>query len=132
MERTVTTPADQTVVVLCADLFFTSQIEATARAAGIPLHLVESATAAVDQATASAASRLLVDLSTPGLDPHALMKLLRAGAAAAGPGTCPQVIGFGPHVQKDLLDAARQAGFDQVMPRSRFSAELSSILGGAV
>jgi hypothetical protein len=40
----------------------------------------------------------------------------------------PVVIAFGAHVQADRLRSAREAGCDEVMPRSKFSATLPEIL----
>jgi hypothetical protein len=42
--------------------------------------------------------------------------------------TRPKVIAFGAHVQTGLLEAARAAGCDEVLPRSRFSAQLPELL----
>lgn len=39
-----------------------------------------------------------------------------------------RVIGFGSHVDEDLLAAAREAGCTEVLPRSRFFARLRELL----
>jgi hypothetical protein len=44
----------------------------------------------------------------------------------------PTVIAFGPHVQTARLDEAREAGCDDVFPRSKFSASLTHILTQAL
>jgi DNA-binding NarL/FixJ family response regulator len=41
------------------------------------------------------------------------------------------IIGFLSHVQTDLAAKARSAGFQQVMPRSQFAANLPQILSMA-
>jgi hypothetical protein len=41
-----------------------------------------------------------------------------------------RVIGFGPHVDDELLQAARTAGVDEVLPRSAFFRRLTPILAG--
>lgn len=38
------------------------------------------------------------------------------------------VIAFGPHVAVKLLEAAREAGANQVLPRSAFTAQLPQLL----
>jgi hypothetical protein len=70
-------------------------------------------------ATASelAAAIVIVDLSRPGV--------LDALAAGDLPG---RVIGFGSHVDRDLLDAARSTGSLEVMPRSQFFGRLDTVL----
>jgi len=62
---------------------------------------------------------LIVDLNTAGVD-----------AVAAGNALTPRpyVVTFVSHVDQDLAKQAADAGADQVMPRSRFTAELPQIL----
>jgi hypothetical protein len=40
-------------------------------------------------------------------------------------------VGFLSHVQTELAELARAAGCQDVMPRSKFTAELAQILGRA-
>jgi len=40
------------------------------------------------------------------------------------------LLGFFSHVQTELQQAAKAAGFDRVMPRSAFTKQLSEILAG--
>ena len=61
---------------------------------------------------------VVVDLSRPGV--------LDAVGGLGGVRT----IGFGSHVDTELLEAARAAGVDEVLPRSRFFARVSQLLGG--
>ena len=42
----------------------------------------------------------------------------------------PLVLGFGPHVQVALLKAAREAGCDQVVPRSIAVETVVKLVGG--
>ena len=63
-------------------------------------------------------SVVLVDLSKRGA--------LDALPAIVASGT--RVIAYGSHVDRDLLDAARAAGVDDVLPRSAFFTRLPSIL----
>ena len=60
---------------------------------------------------------VVVDLSRPGV--------LEALSQLSGVRT----IGFGSHVDEELLDAARAAGCDEVLARSRFFARLDQLLG---
>ncbi|MDP9071423.1 MAG: hypothetical protein M3N68_09100 [Actinomycetota bacterium] len=64
----------------------------------------------------TAAEVVVVDLSRPGV-----LDAL-AGLAAV------RTIGFGSHVDGELLEAARAAGCDEVLPRSRFFARLGELL----
>lgn len=73
--------------------------------------------ALAEEAAASRADLVLVDLSRPGV-----LDAL-PGLAAAGMTT----IGFGSHVDEALLAAARAAGCTEVLPRSKFFARLPSL-----
>ena len=41
-----------------------------------------------------------------------------------------RLIGYGSHVNKELLQAARDAGCDTVLPRSQFARDLETALPG--
>jgi hypothetical protein len=61
---------------------------------------------------------VVVDLSRPGV-----LEVL-------GELTGVRTVGFGSHVDEDLLAAATAAGCAEVLPRSRFFARLPELLGG--
>jgi hypothetical protein len=63
------------------------------------------------------ADLVVVDLGRPGV--------LDALATIATP-----TIGFGSHVDRELLEAAKAAGCDQVMPRSAFFRHAAELLAG--
>lgn len=69
-------------------------------------------------AVVEAGDLVVVDLSRPGV--------LEAVAGLAG-----HVVGFASHVDDEVLAAARAAGCDEVLPRSRFFAGLAARLGAA-
>jgi DNA-binding NarL/FixJ family response regulator len=73
--------------------------------------------ALIDQARLQRPRCVLVDLSFPGLDLPALLGEL-AGAGS------PRVVAYGSHVDTATLRAARQAGCDPVLPRSKFVEDL--------
>jgi|GEM_PF-114137 ubiquinone/menaquinone biosynthesis C-methylase UbiE len=109
------------VVVLCSDMFFASQIDGTARQLDQTVRVVDSLSEVTDELQSGRVARLIVDLELPGLDPCELM-------AALPQESRPHVLGFGPHVKKDRLGAARDAGFDEVISRGSFSANLADML----
>jgi hypothetical protein len=76
--------------------------------------------AALEPAVSAGATDLVVlDLGRPGaLD--ALPRLVAAGV---------RTVGFGSHVDRDLAEAARAAGCDEVFARSAFFARAAEILG---
>ena len=110
-------------LLLSRDLIFTSKVTGTARELGRRVMVagdVALASAMIEQWRPRV---LFVDLAAGDL----------AGAAAilafrklAGPST--PFVAFGSHVETRALDAARAAGCDPVLPRSRFSAELPELI----
>ena len=102
-------------LVLCDDLIFFSRIAGTARAAGLTVRQAKTAADLLTLARAAAPRGVLVDLQNPGLDLAALLAEFRAACPAM-----PRVIAYGSHVLADALRAAREAGCDRVLPRSRF------------
>ncbi len=77
-----------------------------------PVHFVGTP----EQLVGVDADVVVVDLSRPG----ALEALARLSGV--------RTIGFGSHVDHDLLEAARAAGCTEVLPRSRFFARLPDLL----
>ena len=65
-----------------------------------------------------------IDLNRFSDDPLALVKAARQHAPAA------RIIGYGSHVDAELLRAASQAGCATVLPRSIFVQRLPEILLG--
>jgi hypothetical protein len=105
------------VLVLVRDLMFSSRIAATARAAAAPITLVRDPS---QLASAPDAPRLLLDLNLPGAI-DAAIQWKRAAPSR-------EVIGFVSHVDAVTIARARGAGFDQVLPRSRFVEALPDLL----
>ena len=62
---------------------------------------------------------VIVDLAFPGLDLPDLIR--RLGEVCASP---PRVVAYGSHVDTQTLRAAREAGCDVVLPRSKFVEDL--------
>ena len=110
-----------TGLLITKDLFFASKVTGTAAALG--LHVVAEADPhrARQRIADEQPACVILDLAMPGLSPAELMSALPAAPR-------PRVIAFGSHVDTVRLDAARSAGCDDVMPRSRFSAQLPEIL----
>ncbi len=108
-------------MLISADLFFTSKVSSTANSLGFQMDVTGNPEVSVSQLREADYACVFVDVTVPGLDVAALIEALPKGNR-------PQVIAFGPHVQTGRLEEARQAGCDEVLPRSRFSAELPQLL----
>jgi hypothetical protein len=69
------------------------------------------------------------ELGAAGADDIVVVDLSRPGVLDALTATGPvRTIGFGSHVDTELLDAARAAGCDEVMARSEFFRRARDLL----
>jgi hypothetical protein len=71
---------------------------------------------------------VLVDLQTLPGDPAEILARVHAGPAAAGGGPPPRIIAFGPHVAKERLERARQAGAHLVVSRGELLGDFAAVL----
>jgi CheY-like chemotaxis protein len=108
-------------LMISSDLFFSSKVTGTAAELGFRVDVERSASDAARQAAGAAYRCIILDLSTPELRVSDVI-------AALPTDNRPTVIAFGPHVQEARLSEAREAGCDEVLPRSKFSASLPTIL----
>ncbi len=105
------------LLILCRDLLLGSRITAAAQSAGVAFTVVRDAAKLAGQA----GERLIVDLNQDGaIDAAAAWK-----NAAGG-----EVIGFVSHLDAGTIQRAREAGLDQVVPRSVFAQRLPDMVGG--
>jgi DNA-binding NarL/FixJ family response regulator len=106
-----------TVVAYVPDLMDRSKVSAAA------LDRVTFSRRAEDlpsDASSAGATLVVIDLSRPGA--------LDAIGAVAALDPRPAILGFGSHVDRDLLAAARDAGCDRVLARSAFFADIAAHL----
>lgn len=112
------------VVVLTPDLAVASMVHGAAQQAGATSVMALDAEALFRRIEESATPALVVvHLETRGLDIVALMERMRS---------LPQpprgVIAFGPHVHEARLEAARQAGCDEVLSKGGFHARAAELV----
>ena len=103
------------------DLFFGSKVTGTAAALGFRVEMEGDVSQGLSKLSGGDYRCIILDLAMPGLVPADVIGGLPAGNR-------PRLIAFGSHVNTVRLVEARVAGFDEVLPRSRFSAELPEIL----
>jgi CheY-like chemotaxis protein len=106
--------------LLSDDLIFTSRITGTARDLGHEVRSARNSDLLVNLLAQQSPQCLLVDLHNPGLSIADLL--------AGLPVPRPLVVGYGSHVDTATLKAAREAGCDLVLPRSKFVEELPRAL----
>lgn len=117
-----------TIIALVDDLFFASKLRGTGEQVGARVLFVKSITGAVQKARDEAPHLIVVDMNARCCDPMQLARALKGDDALSG----IPLLGFFSHVQTELQQAAKAAGFDQVMPRSAFTKQLSQILAGTL
>lgn len=103
------------VIAVVTDLFFQSRISAAARAAARRVRYVTASTALL-----SPARLCLVDLEAR-TDVLTLIRRLKGEARAP-------VVAFGPHIDVAGRKAARSAGADRVLAKSKFVTELPRLM----
>lgn len=109
-------------LLVSRDMIFTSKITGTAQGLGRKVVVAGDRARAAELIEHHHPAAILIDL-TAG-DPAGPESI--AALRALAPGVV--FIAFGPHVDVPMLDMARKAGVEHVMPRSKFAAELPEIL----
>jgi DNA-binding NarL/FixJ family response regulator len=110
-------------LLLCRDLFFTSKVTGTAQALGARVLVAGQLERAASLITEKNPRVVFVDLAAEDL---ASSESLRSLQKFAAPGT--QFVAFGSHVDAVALEAARAAGCEPVLPRSRFTTDLPELI----
>ena len=109
------------VAALEPDLFFVVRIENAVRAAGAQPLIVENGEA-LWRAIERWPELVLIDLAAPGWE-----EPVRRAKASPDTRAIP-IVAFGSHVDTRQLEAARSAGCDHAWARSKFFAELPTLL----
>jgi hypothetical protein len=115
--------AESTGLLVSRDLIFTTKVRGTASELGYPMMVAQTQSQALSMIESFRPRVVLVDLTAGGMAaPSALMAYQKRA------GTDVWFVGFGPHVEVDVLAAATGAGCHLVMPRSKFAAELPELM----
>ncbi len=110
------------------DLFFSAKIQSTAKLVGVNVVEATDAAQLEERLTGPTPKMILLDLNSRACAPLDAVRRIKSDARFSK----VPVIGFLSHVQHELERQAREAGCDQVLPRSAFSANLTRILGAAL
>jgi DNA-binding NarL/FixJ family response regulator len=112
------------IVAYMDDLFFQMKLAETAKHLGLEVKVAATAESLL-QLLDPPPELVIVDLNARS-QPLAAVQQLRSVQPNL------RVIGFLSHVQTGLAAQAQMAGFDEVMPRSKFSINLPDILSSAL
>jgi CheY-like chemotaxis protein len=102
---------------------FTSRVTGTARDLGLTVRPARSVAVLENLAGQQAPGCVILDLANPTLKVAELVAWLRAHCSPM-----PFLVAYGSHVDTATLRAAREAGCDLVLPRSKFVEELPRAL----
>ena len=103
---------------------FSSKIKTAANGLGVDLRFSRSVDGALETMRKNPTTMVIFDLNNERISALAIVAAMKQDPALASIPT----VGFGSHVNVDVLDAARQAGVGEVLPRSAFVQQLSAIL----
>ncbi len=112
------------VVAVVDDLFFGAKLQETARRLEIPLVLLRASQDVPATVRERRPALLIVDLQSESRAPFDVIRGIKADPELRA----IPVLGYFSHVRDDLKTAAADAGCDEVLPRSAFSARLPDIL----
>lgn len=116
-------PQNATGLLLSDDLIFTSRVVGTARDLGFQIRTARNQEMLLQMAAERLPACIIVDLSNPGLAIETVTQRLPELGQPR-----PFVVAYGSHVDVLTLTAAREAGCDRVMPRSKFVEVLQTAL----
>jgi len=112
------------VLAFVDDIFFQARLLETAKHVGIELRTCATPEALKSEVSKAKPNLVVVDLNARASPLDAVRCVQASG------GEIP-LIGFLSHVQLDLAERARAAGCREVMPRSKFTQNLATILARA-
>jgi PleD family two-component response regulator len=113
-------------VAVLDDMFFASKIREAAKASGVDVEFIKSEFALHAFNPSAPPSLVIVDLANKNMAPLDIIGRIKSSDNFGK----ARVIGYLPHVAKELAARVLHAGYDQVLPRSRLSRELPNILSG--
>ena len=114
----------KTICVVADDVFFSSKIENTAKNLDIDIVKVKNREELPEKIEEKTIDLVIIDLASRKIDVEKVFAELK-NSKKHGKVFC---IGYLPHVERELADKFRKKGVDLVIPRSKFSREMSIII----
>ncbi len=116
-----------TALVAVPELMFRAKIKEAAARVGRTIVVASKLDDVIAKALADPPDVIVVDLGDERIDAFETIRRLRSHTELNG----ATIVGFYSHVRTDLLEGARDAGCDLVLPRSAFVARLPQLLDPA-
>ena len=110
------------VLFVSDDLLFWARVQAAARSAGREARRIGSEQAMEEAFAEGGVLRVIFDLGSRSVDALSWAPRWKSADPA------PELVAYGAHVDEAALFEARAAGFDQVMPNSRFHRSLATFV----
>jgi DNA-binding NarL/FixJ family response regulator len=114
---------NRTVLVLTEDLFWRTKIDHALKSSQTPGVFLDSPAEIEKRADPTRVGLLIVDLALKQDPIPAIAALKKAPKTRS-----IWVVGYCEHKQLELIERAKKAGADQVLPRSTFSQNLGDII----
>jgi|SRR5579863_1025959 len=114
------------VLALIDDIFFQAKLLETAKQVGVEIRTCSTVDSLDAEIAKGTPNLVIIDLNLNGKS-----NPLDAVAHMHASGRAIPLIGFLSHVQVDLAERARAAGCSDVMPRSKFTENMATILARA-
>jgi CheY-like chemotaxis protein len=113
-------------MIVCAieDLIFSIKISTAAKRLGVDVYFERMRDRILPTIRDKQPSLVIFDLNSSRLDPMTVIAAIKTDPQLRAVRT----LGYVAHVDSDAIAAARQAGIDQVLARSAFTAQLGEIL----
>jgi len=112
------------VLAVLDDLFFVGKLSGTAKQVGAALQTMTAANFSLDALRREKPALVIFDLNATTASAVDLIRQLKADPDLAA----IPAVGFFSHVQVELMRAGQDAGCDEVLPRSKFTAVLPELL----
>ena len=109
-------------IAIVSDMIFASRITGTAEKLGAECKITRDLDALQDALESQEPGTVLVDMSCDGMSPEEAMRTIKLRYPKA------HVVAFYSHVRTELMEQARAAGADDVLPRSAFVQLLPQLL----
>jgi len=114
------------ILLVSPDLMATSRIAGLCRESGASLETLRSL---ADSPHGGPYDVVLLDLQAVAEDPAVIVTRAQVLAGGAGSGgTGPKIVAFGPHVARERLALARDAGADDVVSRGELLGGFAALL----
>lgn len=110
------------VLLVTDDVMFWAKVHSLAKAAGVPAARVADEASMEAAVAEGGVAKVFADLGSRSVDVLAWAPRLRAMSPP------PRLVAYGSHVDTGAMERAVAAGFDEVMPNSRFHRSLPELL----